>query len=107
MKKKYNDTAYLSAKNKSIECINTIIELYIQSKPTEPSIIKCWEYLNDIFYLTKDDFINNLTTEEKEILEIITLDRFINPIRSMQTFPIYLTNNNFIEKLRKIGVKNN
>lgn len=100
----YNQTEYTSAKKKSTDFINGIIEQYIQSKPIHSSLIDCWEYLMDIFHLTSDNFIETLSDKEKEIVKTITIDRFTNSIHSLKTFPIYLKNHGFEDKLNKIGI---
>jgi len=100
----YNQIEYSSAKKKSTEFVNGIIDQYIQSKPEHPSLIDCWEYLMDIFHLTGTNFIETLSEEEKKIVNTITLSRFPNSIHSLQTFPTYLKNRNFDEKLKRIGV---
>lgn len=101
----YNQKEYSSAKKKSKDFVNGIIEEYIQSKPEKPSLIDCWEYLMDIYHLTSNNFTESLSEEEKKIVEKITLTRLTNSIHSLTTFPIYLKNHNFEEQLENIGLK--
>ena len=101
---KYDNKSYGSARQRKNEYVFSIVEQYAKSNPTTPSLIDCWEYVNDIIYLTKDYFLSTLSQEEVVIVEQITFDKFFNTIRNYQTFPIYLKNNNMDKILEQTGI---
>lgn len=81
----------ISIRKKRDEFLLGIVSQFMQSDEKQ-TVFDCYDYVKIITETTIESFINNLTTEERALVEINTKAWFL-PIESIRTFVVFLSNN--------------
>ena len=71
-----------------------IVSQFMQSDEKQ-TIFDCYDYVKIVTEMTIESFLNNLTPEERTLVEINTKAWFI-PTESIRTFAVFLSNNKII-----------
>ena len=80
-----------SIRKKRDEFLLSIVNQFMQSDENQ-TIFDCYDYVKIITETTIESFMNNLSEEERTLVEINTKAWFL-PIESIRTFVVFLSNN--------------
>ena len=80
-----------SIRQKTDEYLLGIVCQFQQSDEIQ-SVFNCYDYIKIIANLTKEDFMKTLTVAENKVFKS-NQSFWLSPIESLQTFTIFLTNN--------------
>jgi len=80
-----------SIRKKRNEYLLSIIEQFKESDENK-SVFDCYDYVKTIVELTYEDFLINLTDEEKNLVEG-NINKWFLPIETIRTFNVFLSSN--------------
>ncbi len=80
-----------SIRKKRDEFLLGIVSQFMQSDEKQ-TVFDCYNYVKTVAETIVESFMNNLTAEERTLVEINTKVWFL-PIESIKTFVVFLSNN--------------